>query len=223
MSPQARWQGAQLTDDSGNTSNTQSLPWNGNDGDPRGFVRLDSLDLENGTRTVALWTHPMWLDNGTIKGWHPDVVLPTGAHFESQVGFKRGATSTNGVRFIVFEHHTHTDGHRVWNQVASVHKTYTGELTTIRADLSHLAGTPVGIELRVDAGPTSVQDWAVWVDPRIMSATPPLRTYLIKPGDTLNSIAKRHGVSLAALLAANPKITDPNKIRAGDVLNLPLP
>ena len=35
------------------------------------------------------------------------------------------------------------------------------------ADLSHLAGQEIGIELRVDAGESSGQDWAVWVDPQI--------------------------------------------------------
>lgn len=223
LSPQATWQGAQLTDDSGNTQNGQALAWNGNDGDSRGFVRLGPLHLEDGTTVVALWTHPMWVDNGTIKGWHPDVVLPAHAHFEAQVGFRRGATATSGVRFRVFEHHNRPDGRRVWNQIVDIHKTYTGQLATIQADLSHLAGVPVGLELRVDAGTTAVQDWAVWVNSRITSTTPLTRTYLIKAGDTLSLIAQRHGLTLAALLAANPSITNPDRIRAGDVLTLPSP
>ena len=46
-------------------------------------------------------------------------------------------------------------------------------------------------------------------------------TYTIKPGDTLSKIAKLNGCSLDQLLKANPQITDPNKIRVGDVLTLP--
>ena len=46
-------------------------------------------------------------------------------------------------------------------------------------------------------------------------------TYTIKPGDTLSKIAKQNGCSLDQLLKANPQITDPNKIRVGDVLTLP--
>jgi murein DD-endopeptidase MepM/ murein hydrolase activator NlpD len=46
-------------------------------------------------------------------------------------------------------------------------------------------------------------------------------TYTVKPGDTLSKIAKRNGVTLGQLLKANPKIKDPNKIKVGDVLNVP--
>jgi LysM repeat protein len=46
-------------------------------------------------------------------------------------------------------------------------------------------------------------------------------TYTIKPGDTLSKIARLNGCSLDQLLKANPQISDPNKIRVGDVLTLP--
>src|SRR5215207_5311100 len=46
-------------------------------------------------------------------------------------------------------------------------------------------------------------------------------TYTVKPGDTLSKIAMRNGVTLPQLLQANPKISDPNKISVGDVINLP--
>jgi murein DD-endopeptidase MepM/ murein hydrolase activator NlpD len=46
-------------------------------------------------------------------------------------------------------------------------------------------------------------------------------TYTVKPGDTLSKIAARNGVTMAELLKANPQISDPNKIKVGDVLNLP--
>lgn len=46
-------------------------------------------------------------------------------------------------------------------------------------------------------------------------------TYRVKTGDTLSSIAKRNGISLAQLLKANPQITNPNKIQVGQVVNLP--
>jgi len=47
------------------------------------------------------------------------------------------------------------------------------------------------------------------------------KTYKIKEGDTLSKIAKEQGVSLNDLLKSNPQITNPNLIRAGEVLNLP--
>ncbi|TVY82291.1 hypothetical protein LSUE1_G001917 [Lachnellula suecica] len=42
-------------------------------------------------------------------------------------------------------------------------------------------------------------------------------------GDTLIIIAKEKlGITLPALLAVNPQVTDPNKVNIGDVLNVPL-
>lgn len=43
----------------------------------------------------------------------------------------------------------------------------------------------------------------------------------VKSGDTLTAIAKANGVSLNALLQANPQITDPKLIRPGQVVNIP--
>ena len=45
--------------------------------------------------------------------------------------------------------------------------------------------------------------------------------YTVKPGDTLSEIATKHGVTMSALLAANPVCHgNPNMIRVGQVLNL---
>jgi LysM repeat protein len=45
--------------------------------------------------------------------------------------------------------------------------------------------------------------------------------YTIKPGDTLTRIAKQYGLTLDLLLAANPQISDPSRLRAGEVIFLP--
>ena len=52
--------------------------------------------------------------------------------------------------------------------------------------------------------------------------TVPPRTHTVARGETLASIARRHGVSLAALETANPGV-NPRKLKAGQVLNLPAP
>lgn len=44
--------------------------------------------------------------------------------------------------------------------------------------------------------------------------------YTVKRGDTLSKIAHAHHVSLKRLEAANPHL-DPNKIRVGQVINIP--
>lgn len=45
--------------------------------------------------------------------------------------------------------------------------------------------------------------------------------YVIQPGDTLYSIARRRGISLNTLLAANPQITDVNRIPVGEPICIP--
>jgi tyrosinase len=45
--------------------------------------------------------------------------------------------------------------------------------------------------------------------------------YIVQQGDTLTAIATRFGVSLAALIAANPQITNPNLIFPGQIITIP--
>lgn len=130
--------------------------------DSRGYVRLEKVQLEDGTTRTALRTHPKWVGKGTIKGWHNPILLPTGARFEAEVGFAEGAQQSDGVRFMVFVHH---DGG--WVGVVDHRKAYSGNLDPIVVDLSRFEGKEIRIELRVDAGGTAAQDWAVWVNPRI--------------------------------------------------------
>lgn len=46
-------------------------------------------------------------------------------------------------------------------------------------------------------------------------------TYTVQAGDTLSKIASRNGLTLAELLRENPQITDPNRIKLGDIINVP--
>ena len=45
--------------------------------------------------------------------------------------------------------------------------------------------------------------------------------YIVRKGDTLCGIAKRHGVALTELIGANPQIKNPNLIYPGDRVILP--
>jgi len=45
--------------------------------------------------------------------------------------------------------------------------------------------------------------------------------YTIKPGDTLSGIAAKYGTTVSALTAANPSITNPNVIYAGNTIKIP--
>jgi hypothetical protein len=54
-----------------------------------------------------------------------------------------------------------------------------------------------------------------------MFAAVALAAYLVQPGDTLSGIAASHSVSLAAVEAANPHISNFNLILAGQSIELP--
>ena len=53
------------------------------------------------------------------------------------------------------------------------------------------------------------------------AATDTGAVYIVKKGDTLWGIAKRYGVALTGLIAANPQIKNPNLIYPGDRVNIP--
>lgn len=44
--------------------------------------------------------------------------------------------------------------------------------------------------------------------------------YVVNSGDTLSKIAGKFGISLRSLIQANPQLSDPDKIRAGQTLNI---
>ena len=60
--------------------------------------------------------------------------------------------------------------------------------------------------------------------PATRRKTPPAKqlptTYRVRPGNTLNSVAARHHLSLSSLLAMNPRICNANVIRIGQVITL---
>jgi len=48
----------------------------------------------------------------------------------------------------------------------------------------------------------------------------PKKSYKVKSGDTLSQIAKKNGLTVAALMKANPNIKNANKIGLGQVINM---
>ncbi|MEM1151585.1 MAG: hypothetical protein AAGI03_13680 [Pseudomonadota bacterium] len=178
LAPRGHWLSGELSGKHNfKAGTTTPIRFGGSTGDARGFVRIDNVRMEDGSVHKALRMHPKWVQNGAMKGWLPFETLPSNAMFTAKVGFLSGARNTDGVRFSVWAHTSH-NGRTVWSRVLDFPKTYTEDLVEVSADLSHLSGKRVRLELRVDVGDgigyrtvpaKSGQDWAAWVDPKITS------------------------------------------------------
>ncbi len=86
------------------------------------------------------------------------------------------------------------------------------------------AGTPVFVMTRPTVVGTASGIAAAASHPAVGTGTPPvakLRMHSVKAGESPYSIAKRYGVKLDALLAANPKL-DPKRLKVGQAINIPV-
>lgn len=72
------------------------------------------------------------------------------------------------------------------------------------------------------SGPAFPAGGQVWAHPVKPPETVPAKStrYTVRTGDNMTRVAKRLGVSVATLAAANG-VADPNRLRAGQVLNVP--
>ncbi len=144
------------------------LTFGGPDTDADGFAMYkDNALLEDGSSpNRILETHPMWVDNGVITGEFPAYTIQSGDHFVAKIGFLAKNDGTCGAGNVIFQFN--------YVQAGTVHpiddwsKTCNGSLIDIDIDLSFLAGTNVNLVLGVLANGSSGQDWAIWVNPRIV-------------------------------------------------------
>ena len=51
---------------------------------------------------------------------------------------------------------------------------------------------------------------------------PTPEVYVVAKGDTMSKIAKKYGVTVDEIMAANPQIKNPNKIQIGDEIVIPM-
>ncbi len=73
---------------------------------------------------------------------------------------------------------------------------------------------------RPSATPATSQSVSTAATP---SPVPTAHVYRVRSGDNLHAIAQRFGLTIGQLLAANPEITDPNRIAVGQALVIPPP
>ena len=87
-----------------------------------------------------------------------------------------------------------------------------------------LLGIGTGDDDDPGAGATATP--VVEATPTPLPTEPPAPTpqvYVVARGDTISKIAAKFDVTVEQLLAANPQITDPNKIDIGDPVTVPVP
>lgn len=147
-------------------SGAGSLPCPGSDTDSNGFVLTYATPKwETGATDdeAAIETHPQWIDNGEIAGKYPAFRVQSGDHFKAVIGCRYGGTNCKVRYFLNYSIGGGMEGNlNIWDQ------TYDGTLTTIDVDLTPLAGSDVNFILRISANGSSAQDWALWLQPRIM-------------------------------------------------------
>jgi uncharacterized protein (UPF0333 family) len=149
-----------------------TLPFNGNDGDERGFVvwRDSRYALNDGSiAPLFLEMHPNWVPNGTIYGCYTDVytggaMVQSTDHISGKVGFVSGG----GAGDATFRISLLAQG-VVEQDIVNIPLAYAAGTRTFDVPFGSppYVGRPVDVCLRVDAGPTAAQDWASWVDVKI--------------------------------------------------------
>ena len=70
--------------------------------------------------------------------------------------------------------------------------------------------------------PAATEEVTAEPEPTVPPAPTP-QVYVVVKGDTMSKIAKKYGVTLEELMAANPQIKNPNKIEIGDEITIPVP
>ena len=86
---------------------------------------------------------------------------------------------------------------------------------------------PALLGLGGGSSPSAKPSASVGAASAVPSATvkpgPTAQTYVVKRGDTMSKIASRFGVTVEAIMAVNPAITNPNKIALGQEIIIPEP
>jgi hypothetical protein len=167
MAPKAIWTG--ITPD---YPDAYALSFPGGTGDSSGFaVWQYNATLEDGSQPDhrILETHPTWTDGGQIQGAYDlrypvDVSIQAWDRFVGRVGFLYGA-GAGDVTFRLRFHSGDPDSPTL--TLASLDDTYDGVVRDWVVPLDEIVGSSGTFYLVVEAGETSAQDWAVWVEARL--------------------------------------------------------
>ncbi len=134
--------------------------------DDSGFVvQVDSPKLQDGNTAngVGLFTHPQWIDGGSISGTYPIMTVENGMKFRATLGCGFGGAACD-VRFML---RYRIEGGTL-QELNHWDVKYADAPLKLDVDLSSLAGKNVNFVLQVVTNGSSAQDWAYWVNPRIV-------------------------------------------------------
>ena len=129
------------------------------------MVKVDSPKLQDGNAItgVGLLTHPQWIDGGSISGTFPLLTIENGMKFRATLGCGFGGNACD-VRFML---RYRIDGGSL-QELTHWDVKYADAPLTVDVDLSPLNGKKVNFVLQVVTNGSSAQDWAYWVNPRVI-------------------------------------------------------
>lgn len=153
------------------SNGNNSLPCPGSDGDSKGYViKLNNPKLENGSteNQPSLLTVPQDKNNGIISGQFPAFIVQKGDRFRAWVNCQHNATKCNVIFRLDYRNNAQVKTFAQWAEA------YEGKYYPVDIDLSSLAGETLKFILTVSANGGNNQDYAIWVNPRIIRlGTPP--------------------------------------------------
>lgn len=139
----------------------------GNTSDAAGYVvRYDDPKLSDGEtyNGVAILTHPQWVDGGSIGGSFPQFTVENGMKFRATLGCRYNGNACD-VRYYLRYYEQGVSGLK---QITYWDIKYSDTPLAVDVDLSGLAGKNIKILLQVVTNGSPNQDWAQWVNPRIV-------------------------------------------------------
>jgi LysM domain len=95
------------------------------------------------------------------------------------------------------------------------------QIDGVQADFDEAHSDDIGAFRPGPVAPQPLPPAPVPLPPPVPQPAPVSQLYTVQLGDSLDGIAFRNGVTLAALLAANPAITNPSLIYTGQVITIP--
>lgn len=126
---------------------------------------------------------------------------------------------------LVEENRQLTEQVKQLNEEVAKWRAYAGGRTVPPTNSPAYPPTPTPLHATAGAGLAQAEVGTSPAEPpsgggRATAAPGTARTHVVKPGETLSIIARKYGVRLEALTAANPHL-DPRRIRPGQTLSLP--